>query len=62
MATFYPGDDYKQPNTKDDNYDDVNDSSNNSYVNYVPKTQEDLNKKLNLEMPVNKKAQRSRKK
>ena len=62
MATFYPGDDYKQPNTKDDNYDDVNDSSNNSYVNYVPKTQEDLNKKLNSEMPVNKKAQRSRKK
>jgi hypothetical protein len=31
-------------------------------VNYVPKTQEDLNKKLNSEMPVNKKAQRSRKK
>ena len=60
MATFYPGDEHIQTDIKDEN-DDGNDGSN-GYVNYVPRTQADLNKKLNAEMPVNKKAQRSRKK
>lgn len=58
MATFYPGDDAIINGSSIEN-GEVNDDN---YVNYIPQSKADLNKKLNAEMPINKKTQRNRKK
>lgn len=51
MATFYKEGEEEREEEKEEN----------GYLNYIPSEKEDLNKKLNAEMPVNKKVQRGRK-